>query len=190
MKKFALAALAAIALCSFTYKADHHKNNSTTNVVANSYNWNMFLPGFQALSSYVLPGYEFYCGTAGIVICQSTTGQYKLRYQTDGNLVLYKVPGIAIWASQTVVTSAWKVGFGGDGNLYGVRNGTIIYWQTTNTPITPGPQPSPPGFYWSLQDDGNLVRYFGSPGNPDLTKPSISTNTSGGVNSPNYGSFQ
>jgi hypothetical protein len=191
MKKLALAALAALALSGFTYKASHNVNKTISNPnVANPYNWDMFLPGFQSGTRYIVPVDQFYCGTAGVVVCESTTGQYKLRYQTDGNLVLYKVPGTAIWSSLTVVTGALKVVFAGDGNVYSVRNGTSTYWQS-NTFISPVPQgPGPLGFYWALQDDGNLVRYFGSPGSPDLTKPSISTNTAGGVNSPNYGTFQ
>jgi hypothetical protein len=184
MKKFALAALAAIALCSFNYKAAHHKTISTTNVVSNGYNWGMFLPkGFFA-SQYVLVGSEF---TPGALVCQSPNALYKLWYQTDGNLVLYKVPGTPIWASLTVVTLANKVVFDPNGDVYAIREGHFQYWESHTA--YPGPTPSAP-IYWVLQDDGNFVRYWGTPGHPDLPAPSISTNTSGGQNSPNYGSFQ
>jgi hypothetical protein len=185
MKKLAFAALAAIALSGFTYKANHQKTISSTNGVSNGYNWGMFLPGVFFASQYVLVGSEF---TPGSLVCQSPNAQYKLWYQTDGNLVLYKVPGTPIWATLTVVTLADKVVFDPSGDVYCFRqNNTNIYWQAHTA--YPGPIPSYP-IYWVLQDDGNFVRYWGTPGHPDTAAPSISTNTSGGQNSPNYGSFQ
>jgi hypothetical protein len=186
MKKLALAALAAIALSGFTYKANHNTNKTISGFNVAS-NWGAFLPGVQSVSRYVLLGTEF---VPGSLVCASTNGQYKLWYQTDGNLVLYKLGGIPLWASGPVVTGATKVVFATDGNVIAYKNGTNVYWQSNTGYAYPVPVPLPLPQYWALQDDGNFVRYWGTPGNPDLTAPSISTRTSGGVNSPNYGSFQ
>jgi hypothetical protein len=190
MKKIALAALAAIALSGFTYKADYHPNNnvSGSNFVSHSYNWGMFLPKTRFAFQYIVPGASFLPSvTPGGAVCESTNGIYKLWFQTDGNLVLYKIGGIPLWSSNPIVTGASKVDFDGDGNVRAVRNVVATYWQSNTAITTLYPFPR---IYWVLQDDGNFVRYYGTPGSPDLTKPSISTNTAGGVNSPNYGTFQ
>lgn len=47
----------------------------------------------------------------------STDGAYRLVYQLDGNLVLYRVGGGALWASNTSGQSVGHTAMQGDGNL-------------------------------------------------------------------------
>jgi len=48
---------------------------------------------------------------------QSTDGQYRLLYQLDGNLVLYRNGGGALWASNTPGTTVGRAIMQTDGNL-------------------------------------------------------------------------
>ena len=47
----------------------------------------------------------------------SADGAYRLHYQLDGNLVLYRVGGGALWASNTPGSSVGRTAMQGDGNL-------------------------------------------------------------------------
>jgi hypothetical protein len=80
---------------------------------------------------------------------QSANGHYALRYQTDGNLVIYSSSGAAVWASHTHGHSAGSVEMHGDGNL-------VIY-NAYGQPLWASGTASFPGSYASIQDDGYLV---------------------------------
>jgi hypothetical protein len=81
----------------------------------------------------------------------SANGLYTLAYQGDGNLVLYRSGGVALWASDTAGTPPGVCIMQPDGNL-------VVY--------RPGPQPvwdsgtwGQPGNSLVVQDDGNVVVY-------------------------------
>ena len=90
----------------------------------------------------------------------STNGRFEFRYQTDGNLVLYKayqfwhqyvVKARALWASDTANRAAGRCVMQNDGNLviYG-PSGEYIWDTATNGAI---------GARLVVQDDGNVVIY-------------------------------
>jgi hypothetical protein len=83
-------------------------------------------------------------------VLKSPNGQYRLIYQSDGNLVIYQEGNIAIWNTVTQGKASNSLKFQTDGNfvLYG-NSGAI--WNA-------GCQ-SKGGNYITLQDDGNLVIY-------------------------------
>lgn len=83
-------------------------------------------------------------------IMRSMNGVFKLKWQDDGNLVLYKNGSTPIWASQTQGTGA-KFTFQDDGNL-------VIY-DSANSPIWASNTNNKSVSYVVLQDDGNLVLY-------------------------------
>ena len=79
---------------------------------------------------------------------------YKLLYQTDGNLVLYRGDGLALWASNTAGQTPGQVIMQADGNLViygpsGVQFATDTYGN--------------PNAVLILQNDGNLVIYAAGP---------------------------
>jgi len=82
---------------------------------------------------------------------RSPNHRYVLVLQHDGNLVLYKTPGIAVWQSTTYgalpATGGWM---GGDGNLV-LANARGVRWQSGTA--------GHPNAYAVLQDDGNFVIY-------------------------------
>lgn len=83
---------------------------------------------------------------------RSSTGRYRLLYQSDGNLVMYDdVDRTAPWASHTAGTGAGRAVMQGDENF-------VVYdalgsgsWATSTTGNT--------NAYLTIQDDGNLVVY-------------------------------
>jgi len=79
----------------------------------------------------------------------SHSGQYRLIFQGDGNLVLYK-GGQALWASRTNGSGASRVVLQGDGNLVLYKGGQALWSSRTN-----GSGAS----RLILQNDGNLVLY-------------------------------
>lgn len=48
---------------------------------------------------------------------RSQDGQFRLQYQLDGNLVLYRIGGGPLWSSRTPGTSVGNTSMQGDGNL-------------------------------------------------------------------------
>lgn len=69
----------------------------------------------------------------------SPDGAFRLLYQSDGNLVLYRVSGGAVWASGTQGTSAGKTSMQGDGNLVVYDRGNVARFNT-GTNGNPGAQ--------------------------------------------------
>jgi predicted heme/steroid binding protein len=83
---------------------------------------------------------------------RSPNGQYRLAFQTDGNLVVYK-GSEPLWASNTHGSGADRLVFQADGNLCIYKGGQCV-WAT----MTQGR--SPHGHLTlNLQDDGNLCMY-------------------------------
>jgi hypothetical protein len=81
---------------------------------------------------------------------QSADGRYRLIYQIDGNLVLYR-GGTALWATGTNGQQLGVVVMQGDGNLVlYVPGGRPIWASNTN---------GSPGSHLILQNDGNAVIY-------------------------------
>lgn len=81
----------------------------------------------------------------------SPNGVYRLVMQGDGNLVLYRSGGVAVWASGTNGSNRHAV-MQADGNLV-VYTGATPLWSSNTT-----------GFgstRLTMQDDGNLVIYSG-----------------------------
>ena len=80
----------------------------------------------------------------------SPTGRYRLKMQSDGNLVVYSADGRAVWASMTFVVSAY-LAMQTDGNLviYGPAGQPVWNTYTYGQPVVRA----------DVQDDGNLVLY-------------------------------
>jgi len=82
----------------------------------------------------------------------SNNGKFQLRFQTDGNLVLYFVPtGAILWSSDTDGLGGTTLTMQKDGNLV-MRNSSGAAVWSSNTQ-------GHPGAYLKVQNDGNLVIY-------------------------------
>jgi hypothetical protein len=103
-------------------------------------------PGSLASGQSLLPG-EFLI---------SPNYGYQLIYQTDGNLVLYRGDGVALWTSNTGGTTPGQAIMQADGNF-------VIY-DSGGTPIFATGTANNPGATLALQSDGNAVIY--NAGNP------------------------
>jgi hypothetical protein len=79
----------------------------------------------------------------------SPSRQYKLVYQADGNLVLYRASGQVVWANGKL-TPGGMVTMQTDGNLVSYSAAKKALW-ASNTATK--------GSYLAVQDDGNLVVY-------------------------------
>jgi hypothetical protein len=102
------------------------------------------------------------CGTIhpgqGLVAGESyhsCDGRFTLAMQTDGNLVLYRSGGIAMWASNTYQSDGYAAIMQTDGNF-------VLYGHHSN-PLWASHTNGDGGAFLALQDDGNLVVY--APGN-------------------------
>lgn len=84
-------------------------------------------------------------------IFRSENGVYTLKFQEDGNLVLYKNGNNPIWASQTYGKASKKLRFQDDANFVMYDANDNVLW-TSNTN-------NKNGSYITLQNDGNLVIY-------------------------------
>lgn len=93
----------------------------------------------------------------------SQNRRFKLLYQADGNLVLYRAGGGVLWASNTVTNAPGFVAMQGDGNLVIYSNSQKVEFATG----TDGNQ----SVKLVLQNDGNLVIYSAA------GKPIFATNT-------------
>jgi hypothetical protein len=81
----------------------------------------------------------------------SPSGQFSLLYQSDGNLVLYRDSGVALWAANTSGTDAGSCTMQADGNL--------VLTTPSGAPIWASSTAGNPGSRLVVQDDGNLVIY-------------------------------
>ncbi len=84
-------------------------------------------------------------------VLRSENGVYTLKFQEDGNLVLYRNGNNPIWASQTQRKSSKKLRFQDDSNfvIYDANDNAVWSSNTNNKN----------GSYITLQNDGNLVIY-------------------------------
>lgn len=92
----------------------------------------------------------------------SGNGRYSLRYQPDGNLVVY-AGNAPVWASGTAGQGVGRAVLQGDGNL-------VIY-NGSNQPLWASGTSGNPGSSLAVQDDGNVVIYRSN------HTPSWATNT-------------
>lgn len=99
-------------------------------------------------------------------------GLITLIFQSDGNLVLYRKNGAALWASGTQGKGGTRVDLQADGNLVIYNNSNKPVWATgTNGKGVVS---------LVAQIDGNLVMYDGN------RKPKWDTNTDGKVNAADF----
>jgi hypothetical protein len=96
---------------------------------------------------------------------ESPNGQFSLRLQEDGNLVLYSQDSQPLWASGTDGQDVSTATMQDDGNLVLYSSGGDAVWAAN----TFGNDRA----YLVLQDDGNLVIYSAA------GAPLWATNTSG-----------
>ena len=80
----------------------------------------------------------------------SPSRQYKLIYQTDGNLVLYRASGEFLWNNGKTNTGG-KVVMQTDGNLVSYNAAGKALWGSLTS--------KNPGAFLGVQDDGNVVVY-------------------------------
>jgi hypothetical protein len=81
----------------------------------------------------------------------STDGQYTLRYQSDGNLVLYRSDGFPMWHANRSGTSPGMAVMQDDGNL-------VIY-DASNQAVWASNTSGNPGAYFAIQNNGRPVVY-------------------------------
>jgi len=85
------------------------------------------------------------------------SGKYLLRYQVDGNLVLYSDTGFPAWASNTSGSSGGRVLLKADGDLVVYNSAGGVAWASSSQAgwrAAPGP-----GCYLVVTKDGKLVIY-------------------------------
>jgi murein DD-endopeptidase len=81
----------------------------------------------------------------------SSSGQFRLDVQSDGNTVLYSSGGQVLWNSNSSGSGAVTVVPQTDGNLVGYDAANRPVWQTFSNGTTAG--------RLAVQNDGNLVMY-------------------------------
>ncbi len=92
---------------------------------------------------------EFLAVGDGLV---SKNNQYKLIYQHDGNLVLYRIlDNYPLWATNTNGKPAWRVYMQPDGNF--------VVYEAYKKPVWASNTNHDDDSYIIIQDDGNLVIY-------------------------------
>lgn len=84
---------------------------------------------------------------------RSANGAVVLRYQPDGNLVLYGSGGSVLWTSDTSGTSAGRAEMQTDGNFVIYDAGNVPIWATDSYA---------PGGYLTVRDEGFLMLYDGA----------------------------
>ena len=101
------------------------------------------------------PRLRLECGQAmkpGNVL-QSLDGRYQMRYQTDGNLVVYN-QGRAVWQSKTAGKPAGVAALQGDGRLVVKGPDNAVLWQTSDSGYTGDSR-------LEITDTGVLALYWG-----------------------------
>lgn len=130
---------------------------------------NMVVYGIGGASSTVtVPAPNYPTGTGRILVgtgpssqlfkeqvLYSQNGWYRLKMQSDGNLVITDKAGLVTWNSGTYGTAAHFAAFQPDGNLvlYAADGTTAIWW--TNR----GQYPQNVGYVWVLDNSGELVLF-------------------------------
>jgi hypothetical protein len=84
----------------------------------------------------------------------SPDGRYRLTFQTDGNLVIYRNDGQAVWWTGTVGISPNAVRMQTDGNFVIYDTANEARWHTYTF--------GNPGAYLSMQNNGAIVLYTAS----------------------------
>lgn len=103
--------------------------------------------------------------------------RYALIFQSDGNLVVYKIAGMkAIWNSHTNGRAVKSCVFQGDGNLVMYDYANKAVWNSDDDAknrkynflekINPPDDFRPRDAWMTMQSDGNLVIYSGTYPNP------------------------
>jgi hypothetical protein len=92
------------------------------------------------------------------------SGHYSLKYQTDGNLVIYVGGKNPIWSTGTSGKPAWKTCMQEDGNF--------VVYSSEGKPVWASNTYGTGGNRITIQDDGNLVIY-----NPQNSATWASRNT-------------
>jgi len=162
--------------------------NPKVNTKSNSHLTSSYLiphSSWQFISPYAGYAIQLDHFFAGNTIVKSVNNNYTLVFQTDGNLVLYNSSHTALWASGPLVANPINLNIYDDGNIAELDNTGNSYW---NSGGIGGSAPYPANF-WVLQDDGNFVRYYGSPG-AIAPGPTVSTGTAGGVRSNHFGTIR
>ena len=98
-----------------------------------------------------LPSGYYFGADNGLV---SRNGNYVVVLQTDGNVVLYRYPGTAMWQTRTYGTPSPGDNvmlMADDGNLVVLDVNNVVRWQSGTA--------GNPGAFAVLQNDGNFVVY-------------------------------
>ena len=82
----------------------------------------------------------------------SNDGRFELRFQTDGNIVLY-FGATVLWSSGTANGEGMVLGMQGDGNLVLYSPDLTSLWASGTSGYA--------GAFLRVQDDGNVVIYQG-----------------------------
>jgi hypothetical protein len=85
----------------------------------------------------------------------SPNGQFELKYQNDGNLVLYEGAS-ARWA-----INCWPncIDIGGANNAKMQYDGNFVVYNASGIPVWASGTDGNPGAYLAVHDDGRLIVY-------------------------------
>lgn len=81
----------------------------------------------------------------------SDNAQYRLTYQTDGNVILFDGTGAALWSTRTAGTTPGRLLMQDDGNL--------VLYDGSVRPVWASNTSGNPGAYFAILNDGNFVIY-------------------------------
>ena len=89
----------------------------------------------------------------------SQDGRWKLKYRTDGNLVLYNADeSESYWNSGTVNTDPEASNYGqAAGYLVMQPDGNLVIYSSTGGPYWAKDTDGNPGAFFFIQDDRNLI---------------------------------
>jgi Fibronectin type III domain len=106
------------------------------------------MPGVPAAGNDMLPGEVLKANTS----IMSTNGQFRLTYQDDANLVLYRTgDGAALWDTRPQP--------GGPGECIMQADGNLVVYNAAGAAVWASNTNGNPGAHLILQDDGNVVIY-------------------------------
>lgn len=118
--------------------------------------------GALPLRDRLTPGQELRAGES----LTSKNGAYVVIFQSDGNFVLYRKGGAAIWDSGTAGSGAKRAVMQTDGNF--------VLYNFAGRPLWDTKTAGRKGAFLAVQNDGNVVIYVGS-------SPVWTADTAGGV---------